>query len=73
MGDGKIRPEDVKVADEPVAKFPTKKAAEHAAKEALPPADGRAWLRMCDERRWGDTAISFFEPADVPGPSAEPA
>jgi 16S rRNA (guanine966-N2)-methyltransferase len=48
-------------------------ALEHAAKEALPPADGRAWLRMCDERRWGDTAISFFEPADVPGPSAEPA
>jgi 16S rRNA (guanine966-N2)-methyltransferase len=48
-------------------------ALEHAAKEALPPAPDRAGLRMCDERRWGDTAISFFEPADVPGPSGEPA
>jgi 16S rRNA (guanine966-N2)-methyltransferase len=48
---------------------------EHAAKDPPPAPEGTTLLRMCDERRWGDTAISLFElvePADVPGPSAEP-
>ena len=46
---------------------------EHGAKDALPAPEGSTRLRMCDERRWGDTAIAFFEPADVPGPAREPA
>jgi 16S rRNA (guanine966-N2)-methyltransferase len=44
---------------------------EHAAKQP-PPAVEAGLLRIFDERRWGDTAVTLFEPvvepADVPGP-----
>jgi hypothetical protein len=44
---------------------------EHAAKQ--PPPDVEAGLlRVFDQRRWGDTAVTLFEPvgepAAVPGP-----
>lgn len=41
-------------------------ALEHAAKDP-PPAPKTSLLRVCDERRWGDTAITLLEPADAPG------
>jgi 16S rRNA (guanine966-N2)-methyltransferase len=41
---------------------------EHAAKDPQPVAEGASPLRVCDERRWGDTAVTLFEPADVPAP-----
>lgn len=41
---------------------------EHSAKTP-PPAPEPSLLRMTDERSWGDTAVSWFEPADVPGPN----
>lgn len=47
---------------------------EHGAKDP-PPAlggEGPAWLQVCDERRWGDTAVAIFEPAEVPGPDRGP-
>jgi 16S rRNA (guanine966-N2)-methyltransferase len=39
---------------------------EHAAKGPPPPPEGASPLRRYDERRWGDTAVSLFEPADAP-------
>ncbi len=39
---------------------------EHAAKGPPPFAEGASPLRRYDERRWGDTAVSLFEPADAP-------
>ncbi|MES1184743.1 MAG: 16S rRNA (guanine(966)-N(2))-methyltransferase RsmD [Myxococcales bacterium] len=48
---------------------------EHAAKDTLPTVQAGSRLQVCDERRWGDTAISFFEfcePADVPGSAGAP-
>ena len=44
---------------------------EHAAKDPPPAQVGVGRLRMREERRWGDTAISLFEPADVPGPARD--
>ncbi len=41
---------------------------EHAAKDPPPAPEGASRLRRCDERRWGDTAISLFEPAAGPDP-----
>lgn len=41
---------------------------EHAAKDP-PPAPEPSRLRVCDERRWGDTAVLLLEPADVPAPA----
>ena len=40
---------------------------EHAAKDPPPAPDGTSLLQVCDKRRWGDTAVTLFEPADVPG------
>ena len=40
---------------------------EHAAKDPPPTPDSTSRLRVCDERSWGDTAVTLFEPADVPG------
>ena len=45
---------------------------EHGAKDPPPVIEGRAWLQLCDERRWGETAVAIFEPADVPGPDRGP-
>ena len=45
---------------------------EHGAKDPPPAPEGTTLLRMCDERRWGDTAVAIFEPADVPGPDRDP-
>jgi len=40
-------------------------ALEHSAK--APPAEpAGARLRVVDQRRWGDTAVTFYEPAGVP-------
>lgn len=39
---------------------------EHGAKDPPPPPEGKSPLRRYDERRWGDTAVSLFEPADAP-------
>lgn len=39
---------------------------EHAAKQRAPAVDA-SLLRVFDERRWGDTAVTLFEPADAPG------
>lgn len=44
---------------------------EHAAKDPQPAPVGVGRLRLCDERRWGDTAVSLFEPAEVPGPARD--
>ena len=41
---------------------------EHAAKDPQPAPDSASPLRVCDERSWGDTAVTFYEPADVPAP-----
>jgi 16S rRNA (guanine966-N2)-methyltransferase len=41
---------------------------EHAAKQP-PPEVQTSLLRVFDERRWGDTAVTLFEPAAVPGPA----
>jgi 16S rRNA (guanine966-N2)-methyltransferase len=41
---------------------------EHAAKDPQPAPDSGSHLRVCDERHWGDTAVTLFEPADVPVP-----
>jgi 16S rRNA (guanine966-N2)-methyltransferase len=41
-------------------------ALEHAAKQP-PAATTSSLLRVFDERRWGDTAVTLLEPADVPG------
>ena len=41
-------------------------ALEHAAKQP-PPTANSSLLRVFDERRWGDTAVTLLEPADVPG------
>jgi 16S rRNA (guanine966-N2)-methyltransferase len=46
-------------------------ALEHSAKAPPPLGEGDAHLTLVDERRWGDTAISFYKSADAPGP--EPA
>jgi 16S rRNA (guanine966-N2)-methyltransferase len=36
---------------------------EHGAKDPPPAAEGRSSLLLvCDERRWGDTAVTLFEP-----------
>lgn len=43
-------------------------ALEHSAKDPQPAPLEADPLRLCDERRWGDTAITFYEPADVPVP-----
>lgn len=43
-------------------------ALEHAAKDPLPEPESGSRLRVYDERRWGDTAIALFEPADAPVP-----
>ena len=43
-------------------------ALEHAAKDPLQVPESGSGVRMYDERRWGDTAVAFFEPADVPVP-----
>jgi 16S rRNA (guanine966-N2)-methyltransferase len=40
-------------------------ALEHAAKDP-PWAPEPSLLRVCDERSWGDTAVTLLEPADVP-------
>lgn len=40
-------------------------ALEHAAKEP-PPSPVPSLLRVYDERRWGDTAVTLLEPADAP-------
>jgi len=45
---------------------------EHSAKEPPATPEGPALLQVCDQRRWGDTAITIFEPADVPGPDRGP-
>lgn len=45
-------------------------ALEHAAKDQLPAADGPDVLTTYDERRWGDTAVTLFEPAAVPVPGS---
>jgi 16S rRNA (guanine966-N2)-methyltransferase len=42
-------------------------ALEHAANGPPPVPDGASLLRAYDQRRWGDTAVTLFEPADVPG------
>ncbi len=42
-------------------------ALEHSAKDPPPSADGGAHLTLVDERRWGDTAVSFYKSADAPG------
>ncbi len=39
---------------------------EHAAKDPPQAPEGVTLLQVCDERRWGDTAVTLFEPADVP-------
>jgi 16S rRNA (guanine966-N2)-methyltransferase len=39
---------------------------EHGAKRP-PAAVNASLLRVFDERRWGDTAVTLFEPADAPG------
>ncbi len=44
---------------------------EHAAKDPPPAPEGTSLLQVCDERRWGDTAVTLFEPADVPGPASD--
>ena len=44
---------------------------EHAAKDPPPAPEGTSLLQVCDERRWGDTAVTIFEPADVPGPAGD--
>jgi 16S rRNA (guanine966-N2)-methyltransferase len=41
-------------------------ALEHAAKDP-PPALEPSLLRAYDQRRWGDTAVTFLEPANAPG------
>jgi 16S rRNA (guanine966-N2)-methyltransferase len=45
---------------------------EHGAQD--PPADvsGTSLLVTVDERRWGDTAVTVYEPADVPGGGSPP-
>jgi 16S rRNA (guanine966-N2)-methyltransferase len=45
---------------------------EHGAKEPPAAPEGQAWLQVCDQRRWGDTAVAIFQPADVPGPDGGP-
>jgi 16S rRNA (guanine966-N2)-methyltransferase len=39
---------------------------EHAAKDPPATPQSTRLLRVYDERRWGDTAVTFLEPADVP-------
>lgn len=34
---------------------------EHAAKDPPPALEGASRLHVCDERRWGDTAVTLFE------------
>ena len=46
---------------------------EHAAKGPPPPPEGASPLRRYDERRWGDTAVSLFEPADAPDRTGDQA
>ena len=46
---------------------------EHAAKDPPAPPEGAGRLRRYDERRWGDTAVSLFEPADAPDRSGDQA
>lgn len=46
---------------------------EHSAKNPPPALEVTSRLRRCDERRWGDTAVSLFEPADVPDRSDDQA
>ena len=36
---------------------------EHAAIDPPPAPEGTSRLRVCDERRWGDTAVTLFETA----------
>ncbi len=45
---------------------------EHAAKDPAPTPAGTSQLRVRDERRWGDTAVTLYEPADVPGGASNP-
>jgi 16S rRNA (guanine966-N2)-methyltransferase len=40
---------------------------EHAAKDP-PSHEAGSLLKVCDERRWGDTGVTLLEPADVPAP-----
>ncbi|RYZ01134.1 MAG: 16S rRNA (guanine(966)-N(2))-methyltransferase RsmD [Myxococcales bacterium] len=47
-------------------------ALEHSAKDP-PPAPEASLLRVCDERRWGDTAVLLLEPADAPASHATDA
>ena len=35
---------------------------EHAAKDPQPAPEATSGLLVCDERRWGDTAVTLFEP-----------
>lgn len=39
---------------------------EHSARQPPPTSENASPLRLTDERRWGDTAVSLYEPADVP-------
>jgi 16S rRNA (guanine966-N2)-methyltransferase len=40
---------------------------EHAAKDRAPIPQEASLLRAFDDRRWGDTAVTLYQPADVPG------
>jgi 16S rRNA (guanine966-N2)-methyltransferase len=46
---------------------------EHAAKDPPPPPEGASRLLRYDQRRWGDTGVSLFEPADAPDRSGDQA
>jgi 16S rRNA (guanine966-N2)-methyltransferase len=45
---------------------------EHAAKEPPPSAGDGSLLRAYDVRAWGDTGVTIFGPADVPGAASDP-
>jgi 16S rRNA (guanine966-N2)-methyltransferase len=45
---------------------------EHGAQEPPAPSDEPSRLVSVDARRWGDTAVIIYEPADVPGGGAPP-
>jgi 16S rRNA (guanine966-N2)-methyltransferase len=43
---------------------------EHSAK-APPREPAGSWLVVVDQRRWGDTAVTIYQPAGVPGSAPE--
>lgn len=45
---------------------------EHAAQDPPARLPGQSLLQEVDERRWGDTAVTVYQPADVPGGAAAP-